>query len=65
MRKANILNLKWSQVNLESQSIKIDASEFKNGNHHEQPISGDAVNLLGNLAMDSSLSMYLSIEGSQ
>ena len=49
LRKANILNLKWSQVDLANQVIQIKADEFKNRTSHTQLISDETTKLLKDL----------------
>uniref|UniRef100_A0A7V4LBV5 Site-specific integrase n=1 Tax=Desulfobacca acetoxidans TaxID=60893 RepID=A0A7V4LBV5_9BACT len=49
LRKANILNLKWSQVDLGHASLHIPADEAKGGRDLRLPLAPEAVELLSGL----------------
>ena len=44
LRKGNILNLRWSQVDLANRAVSISGEEMKNGNEHTVPLSDAAFN---------------------
>lgn len=46
LRKSNLLNLKWSQVDLTHGYFSIPAQEAKDGDDHEFPLSIEAIELL-------------------
>lgn len=46
LRKSNILNLRWSQINLSGRTISIAGSEMKNGNEHTVPLSDAAFQIV-------------------
>ncbi len=54
LRKGNILNLRWSQVDLDKKQIHIQAEEFKNRDHHVQLITDETVELLESLLQNAS-----------
>lgn len=44
LRKGNILNLRWSQIDLANRAVSISGEEMKNGNEHTVPLSDAAFN---------------------
>ena len=46
LRKGNILNLRWSQVDLANRMINIAGKEMKNGNDHTVPLSDAALQIV-------------------
>jgi len=55
LRRGNILNLKWEQVDLDNMVINILAADFKNRTEHTQLISKETVDLLKTLKLTSPL----------
>ncbi|MCL6622026.1 MAG: site-specific integrase [Syntrophobacterales bacterium] len=49
LRKANVLNLKWSQIDLAHASLHIPAEEAKGGRDLRLPLAAEAVQLLAGL----------------
>jgi integrase len=50
LRKANVLNLKWSQVDLSHACVHISADEAKGGRDLRLPLAPEAVELLAKLS---------------
>ena len=46
LRKSNILNLRWSQIDLAGKMIHIAGKEMKNGNDHTVPLSDAALQIV-------------------
>lgn len=46
LRKSNILNLRWSQVDLANRAVTFSGEEMKNGNEHTVPLSDAAFNVV-------------------
>ena len=46
LRKGNILNLRWSQIDLANRMIHIAGKEMKNGNDHTVPLSDAALQIV-------------------
>ncbi len=53
LRKSNILNLRWKQVDFDKQTVKIHGTEMKNHKSHELPLSREVVGFLTKLHENS------------
>lgn len=50
LRRANVLGLRWDQVDLPRKMLRIDAGSMKAGEHHGLPLSDAAVRVLKSVA---------------
>jgi integrase len=46
LRQSNVLNLRWSQINLTRRTVTLDGKEMKNGRDHGIPLNDAAVEAL-------------------